>query len=122
MNYARRLRINPVVGSTGQHIFMTYGVGDTFSPPETMRAFAQSAGLAHVRPVIESISLSEADAPLSGNATIGGEIRTHGLRQYMPTGGDDGHFVSTRTTQGRADVIRFALETLAGQTPNIGEP
>ncbi|NOY90083.1 MAG: hypothetical protein GXP55_02655 [Deltaproteobacteria bacterium] len=122
VNYARLLAREPIAG--GHHVFMTYGLGDTFATEATQRAFAQAGRLTLVEPVLTptNLGLPTAPAPLSGNVAIDGSDFTVGLRQYMPDAGDDGHFVATRTTQGRADVMRFLTEALSGSVPNIGAP
>ena len=111
----------PFAGDEGREIFMTYGLGDSFSPERTMAAFARSAALPLVRPELAGIGLTGTDAPLTANVTVGTTMRTVGLRQYAPPAGVDGHFVSTRSDDGRADATRFVLQALAGETPVIGE-
>ena len=128
VNYARTLVRDP--GGVGRHVFMTYGLGDTFATEATQRAFAQAGRLALVEPVLtldaagnpNSFGLPVAPAPLNGNVMIAGSTFTVGVRQYMPNAGDDGHFVATDTTQGRADVMRFLTDALSGTTPTIGAP
>jgi len=120
VNYGDLYYRNPP-GMRGQHIFMTYGVGDSFSTERTMRAFARSAGMPHVAPVLVDLDLGEALAtPVLGNVTVEMLPYTVGVRQYMPEAGVDGHFVSTQTTEGRADATRFVLEALSGVVPPIG--
>ncbi len=120
VNYGRLVHREPV-GDTGRHVFMTYGLGDHFSTERTLAAYARSASLTMVEPELVDIGLGMAVAPpLGGNVTIGGQAFTVGLRQYEPNAGDDGHFVSTDTTDGRADATRFLLQALAGATPSIG--
>jgi hypothetical protein len=121
VNFGRRVVRSPVEGSTGLHTFMTYGMGDTYSPEATMKAYAASVGFAHVMPVLTSLGLNEVPPGLMANATFGGTQRTIGIRQYAPDSGDDGHFVATRTTQGRADTLRFLRAVSAGQIPSIGD-
>ena len=125
VNYARRLRREPVGGGAPKaHVFMTYGVGDSYSPEQTMEAYARAARLPLVTPRLvdelfakkDSPALSEVTPPLMAN--ISG--KTLGLRQYMPDGDDNGHFVASSTTDGAADVTRFMLGALAGETPAIG--
>lgn len=121
VNYGRRMWRDPRAGDTGRAIFMTYGIGDRFSPERTMGAFARSAFLPQVNPLIgPSIGLALLDAPVSANVDVGGTRQTVGLRQYAPPADVDGHFVSTRSPEGRADATRFVLEALAGATPTIG--
>lgn len=122
VNYARRLQLEPIMGDPGRHVFMTYGIGDTYSTPETMGAYANAAGIAIIGPVIERWDMPGIMAPVSGNVTIGMNTLTLGLRQYMPNPGDDGHFVAFQTDMGRADTRRFALYSLSGQIPPIGGP
>jgi hypothetical protein len=125
VNYARRAFAPPASvipgGPVGNHVFMTYGLGDSYSPEETMRAFSQAGGYPLVRP-LRSIEggWQQSDAPLSGNATLDMMSFTIGMRQYEPPAGQDGHFVATRSEEGRADVTRFVLMALAGQIPQIG--
>lgn len=121
VNFGRRVVRSPIEASTGLHVLMTYGMGDTYSPEETMKAYASSVGFAHVTPVLTSLGLEEVPPALMSNANIVGTPRTVGMRQYMPESGDDGHFVATRTTQGRADMLRFLRAVSAGQIPSIGE-
>ncbi len=114
----------PLLGATGTdlanpHVFQTYGLGDTYSPEPTMRAFAQAAGYPSVRPELADLGIAEVDAPLTANVTIGSAMRTQGIRQYRPTDGD-GHFVSTNNVEGRADVNRFFASVFAGSVPSIG--
>jgi hypothetical protein len=129
VNFARRLHREPVEGDPGRHVFMTYGLGDTFSPEPTMQAYAMAARLTMVEPVLttndagepRTFGLPTAMAPLTDNRVIGEESYTLGLRQYDPMGEVDGHFVATRIEAGRADTLRFLRHALAGLTPPIGE-
>ena len=121
-------------GSQGEdtplrHVFMTYGLGDSYAPEATQRAYAISSLFTLVGPVltrnddgeIHTFGLRTADAPLVGNLADGELTYTHGIRQYDPDGDYDGHYVSSRHAQGRADVVRFLQQALAGQVPAIGE-
>ena len=120
VNFGRYLYRAPLEGDHGRHVFQTYGLDDHYSTEATMRAYARSVGMAVVRPTLRDLGLGEFDAPLSANVIVNGERRTVGLRQYMPTGTDDGHFVATRTELGRADVLRFLTGAMAGEVPVIG--
>lgn len=120
VNFGRGVYREPI-GMTGRHVFMTYGMGDTFSTERTMNAYARSVGFEHIEPMLGDVGLGDpVPAPLSGNVTIEMLDYTVGLRQYAPDPGDDGHFVSTQTTQGFDDTTRFLLEALSGQIPPIG--
>jgi pimeloyl-ACP methyl ester carboxylesterase len=132
INYARHLRREILASNPGgQHTFVTYGVGDTFSPEKTQLAYLVAAQLPFVTPILsEPSDIPDFDGtmvqllapPLSGNDNFGAGPRTIGTRQYAPRAADlDGHFVATRPGEdGRADVIRFLEEAAAGQAPSIG--
>ena len=40
VNYGPLLHVRPPMDGTGPHVFMTYGLGDTYSPEATMQAYA----------------------------------------------------------------------------------
>lgn len=121
VNFGRHYYREPILDAR-RHVFMTYGLGDTYSTERTMSAFARSASLPHVAPQLVDLGLGEAlDPPVSGNVTVDDQAFTVGIRQYEPEPADDGHFVSTRTTQGRADATRFVQQALAGLVPAIGD-
>ncbi len=120
VNFGRLLQREPVDGSTGADVFMTYGLGDTYAPPPTLRAFAKSVGFTEVNPVLDDFGLTSVDPPLSSNVTIHMTMHTQGMRQYMPPAGVDGHFVALESDLGKADTTRFLLEALDGQVPEIG--
>ncbi|MCA9581697.1 MAG: hypothetical protein KC416_07865, partial [Myxococcales bacterium] len=124
VNYARYLHRAPIGAVPLHHVFMTYGLGDTYSPEETMSAYAGAGKLELVKPELAPPTYSsksnypEASAPLSANEAG----KTIGFRQYEPDDPEtDGHFVSTQSTDGRADVTRFFLQMANGDTPAIGK-
>jgi hypothetical protein len=122
VNYAWRLQREPLAGDPGRHVFMTYGLGDTYSTEPTMQAYAVAGNLVQVLPTLVNFDLPTREPPLAGNAQIDGQGWTIGLRQYQPPPGVDGHFVALESSDGRADVLRFLLGALAGETPEIGTP
>lgn len=121
VNYGILYHAEPV-DMMGHHVFQTYGLGDSFSTERTMSAFARSARMPHVAPELVAIGGlgTILSPPVMGNVTIATVPYTVGLRQYMPDSGNDGHFVSTQTAQGRMDAVRFLNEALAGVVPSIG--
>ena len=123
INFGRRVWKDPTTTApTGHHVFMTYGIGDTYSPNETQDAYARASDFTHVEPVKNNLGLFVDSAPLTGNAVVGGTMRTVGLRQYDAPTDMDGHFVATRPgLDGRADVVRFLRRALDGETPEIGQ-
>ncbi|MFK7990515.1 MAG: hypothetical protein AB8I08_31125, partial [Sandaracinaceae bacterium] len=121
VNHGRAFRNEPV-GDRLPHTFMTYGTGDSFSTERTMQAFARSANMPHVGPELVDVGVGDpVPPPVTGNVTVMDLPYTVGMRQYEPDDGDDGHFVSTRTTDGRADALRFLRMALSGETPAIGQ-
>ncbi len=121
VNIVRRLHRAPRVGQVGTHVFMTYGMGDTYSPEATMQAYITAGSISAVNPRIATFNVASADAPVSANRSVNGESMTIAHRQYQPIAPIDGHFVASQTTEGRADTARFLLQALAGQTPVIGQ-
>ncbi len=122
INYGHRVQTDPAPSApTGHHLFMTYGLGDSYAPEKTQEAYARSVNFTVVNPVLTGLDLSAASPPLQNNVTVGGTRRTVGMRQYDPMGKVDGHFVAEDTTAGRADLLRFVGQTLAGQSPQIGQ-
>ncbi len=125
LNFAYRIKEEPWSGaSNAHHLFMVYGVDDTYSPKETQRAYAVAADLALVTPEIEDIDMNRierVEAPLVDNVAFNGTTRTIGMRQYQPTADRDGHFVATEVDAASNDVTQFLLRALAGQSPQIGE-
>jgi hypothetical protein len=110
------------MGDPGRHVFMTYGLLDTYSPAPTLQAYAVGARFTLVTPELDHFDLPTHDPPLSANVTIGGKAWTVGLRQYQPPAGVDGHFVAQQSSEGLADTSRFVLQALTGATPPIGAP
>lgn len=125
LNFAYRIKEEPWSGaSDSHHLFMVYGLNDTYSPKATQRAYAVAADLPLVKPELEDIDMNRierVDAPLFDNVDFGDTLRTIGFRQYRPTAGQDGHFVATEVDAASNDVTRFLLQALVGQSPQIGE-
>jgi len=133
VNYAPMLVRSPTADvPEGHPLFMTWGVGDTFAPEETQRAYVRAAGrdMVAVGEMLTAITISSSEPawptlapPVSDNTVVGSTPRTIGVRQYAPIGdGVDGHFVGTRVGEGgRADVEHFLDLLLSGQTPEIGQ-
>lgn len=118
--FGRSVRFDPPNASS-LHVFQTYGLGDSYSTERTMGAYARSVGLPHIAPRLVNINLGmPVDPPQSANVGVAGAQYTMGLRQYMPDAGEDGHFVSTQTADGRADVLRFLSTSITDAAPTIG--
>jgi hypothetical protein len=129
INYGRLVHVEPsALAPTGHHVFMTFGLTDNFSPDATQAAYATSAKLTAVLPLLTDLALSTQAAPVSENELVGSALRTVGVRQYDPAvnpiGGTptDGHFVASATQGGREDVLRFLQHVADGVAPQIGAP
>lgn len=121
VNFARALAVAPIDPYPARHVFQTYGLGDTYSPPGTLRAFAIAGGFGLVDtpgtkldPIAGKTPLAP---PLAGN--VGGV--TLGVREYAPLAGDDGHFVAFLVERANTDVARFFAMAASGETPAIGD-
>jgi hypothetical protein len=120
LNFARPLARAPLEGHTAKHVFATYGLGDSYSPPVTLATFVKAGGFTQAEPELESIDLTPVATPLSANVAL---TVTLGVRQYEPADGDDGHFVVFDVPQANDDMVRFfsTAYAAAGGVPLIGE-
>jgi hypothetical protein len=124
LNFARLLR-TPPTGHAMKNTFEVYGLNDTYSPGITLWNYSIAGGFLQVDPVLGDeepdfdITLTHAPAPVSGN--LGTMMFTHGMRQYDPASGDDGHFVVFDVPQANEDFVRFLSMAASGQVPAIGE-
>ena len=123
VNLARRLSREVPMGAPGLHVFATYGIGDHYTPEETLQAFAGAGALQFVGPILTDpmvFNPMPVAPPLVGNTTVGTSMFTVGMRQYMPPAGVDGHFVALQSMQGKTDVEAFVGAIFAGMVPPIG--
>ena len=128
LNFARLLR-TPPTGHAMKNTFEVYGLADSYSPFLTLWNYSIAGGFVQVDPFIDDevedqniqleLGLAHAPAPLSGN--LGTMMFTHGMRQYEPARGDDGHFVVFDVPQANEDMVRFLSMAASGQVPAIGE-
>jgi hypothetical protein len=129
LNYAHPMTRAPLMGHSAKHVFQTYGLGDTYSPPVTLATFTIAGDLA----VVESPSGTTPDdidgngtrydpqaGPLSGNVPVSAAQFTLGMRQYEPASGEDGHFVVFDVQAANDDMVRFFSGALDGAVPAIG--
>jgi hypothetical protein len=121
VNFARQLAFEPDGAHAAKHVFQTYGLGDTFAPPVTMKIYALAAQAAEV-PAHDSVNdpdnlgLLQLDTSATGNHNG----VTLALRQYAPPAGRDGHFVAFDVTDAQTDVLQFLGMAANGQTPTAG--
>jgi hypothetical protein len=119
LNFARSTVREPLMGHPAKHVFMTYGLGDNYSPPVTLDTYAIAGQLTHIDPELTEIGTLRAAAPIAGNE--GGGMITAAVRQYDPASGDDGHFVVFDVAQANDDMVRFFSMAASGDIPQIGE-
>ncbi len=117
VNYARRLTLDRPDGGSPTNVFMTFGIGDTFTVDDAQLAYAVAAGLPHVPPFARTLAGLDETATLPFSGNLGGN--TVALRSYEPLEGDDGHFVAFRTAAGVSDSRTFLFEALPGGTPTL---
>lgn len=118
LNFARALALEPLGAHGGRHVFQTYGLEDSYSPPQTLAAYVLAGGFAHVGPELQPLGLAAVGPPLTKNLD---ETTTLGFRQYQPSEGEDGHFVALDVPVARADVLRFFSTAVSSEAPVIGE-
>lgn len=116
----------PMDGFTPKHIFQTFGVGDSFSPPLTMSMYTKTADFSVVRahgsadPRYNLGTESQAFPLTESFGYLDGEY-TAAVRQYGPPEGRDGHFVVFDVDEARHDALRFLAMAASGLTPQIGD-
>ena len=108
VNYGRNVVWLPFDGMVGRHVLMTYGLGDTFTPKDTLGAMAASFGVAIAEPVIED---------------LGGWVETGSvpsvLTQHNPPAGVDGHFVSTQDDDAKRRIEQFLGTAARDVVPTV---
>jgi predicted esterase len=115
----------PLQGHTGKHVFQTFGVDDSYSPPLTMATFALAAGLKQVEahesaePLFDTFDDQLVPAPVGYRAP--GSGMTLGMRQYGAPQGSDGHFVVFDTQAANDDMVLFLTGATGVTPPVIGQ-
>lgn len=127
LNFARAVAREPLASQTPKHVLQTFGLGDTYSPPKTMAAYALAAELS-LAPHPSGVSPSgddvipgrtPADAPVSGNVTVDGTSVTAVVRQYALASDSDGHFVVFDVSVANQDVVNFLSAVASGTSPSV---
>ena len=115
VNYAHLWFHEPPEGAQARHIFMTAGLGDEYTPPESIFALAAAGRVPIIEPVREPIELYEilgiepaGIPPYSGNVASG--RASAGLVQLPNTG----HFAIQRDITLRNRYRRFIESVFAG--------
>jgi pimeloyl-ACP methyl ester carboxylesterase len=119
LNYAAALLSRPPTGGVPKHILITEGLGDSYTPNAVTEAFAVSAGVSPVAPVlrpVEGFALlgrSVLTAPVTGNFGASGMTATAVLAQYAAAPdaatnpSHDGHFVVYWNATARRQYASF---------------
>jgi hypothetical protein len=113
----------PLPGHVGKHVFQTFGLDDSYSPPVTMATYALAAGIKQVTPDKSAAMPYMADsAAFDTTVPVGYKAAnmgfTLGLRQYGAPANSDGHFVVFDTKAANDDMVLF-LTGAAGATPPV---
>ncbi len=109
-----------------RHVFMSHGIGDTFTPEDTILALTKTLLLkqwsvpGHAFPtnVVEEID----SLPHTGTYHSGGDSITAVLVQYEPDSSYDGHFVMTNHPYAIAQQIGFVQTMISDGTPTLIDP
>ena len=127
VNFGHIIGRAPLSGMTPTHVLAPYGIGDTYSPPVTLRTFVYAANLelaqadSSVDTPDEIPGMTPQVVPLAGNVTVNNEPVTLVVREYQPPAGQDGHFVSTSVAGARDDIARFLGMAAQGEVPQVGQ-
>ena len=124
VNYAEYLSSNVIEGeTTPMHVFHTIGLGDTYTPPDTLAVMATAMRIDGVTPLEEPdlprlFYQDTVAPPAGGNRTILGETYTALGRQYAPDG-YDGHFVIFRNAKAQQDLAEFLGSAVLEDFPQL---
>ena len=126
LNFARLTGQEPLEGQGPIQLFNTYGLGDTFSPKETLVAYIRAGGFTEITSsgdseLIDELALPIEDPPYGGNLTVDQSDYSLLVRQYEPAEGSDGHTVVFDVVEANADAIDFLVDAALGELPVIGE-
>jgi predicted esterase len=125
LNLAPLALKRPALGQTPKHVFETFGLGDTYSPPKTLTAYSVAAGLGlaespeGVNPTGDNKTGLTPEAQIQGNFTLASVDYTGAVRQYAPPTGTDGHFVAFDVPEAQADVVSFLEALGTGAVPSV---
>lgn len=129
INFGPLFTVRPEEEQGPKHIFQTFGLDDSYSPPLTLSSFIYSAELdlaphpSGVSPAGDNeLRVAPETDPVSDNFTLGTETVTAVCRQYEPAAGSDGHFVVHDVPEANADAIGFFEALASGVSPTVPAP
>ncbi len=108
-----------------RNVFMSYGIGDTFTPEATQIALVKSLNLHQWSlPGHEIEYVNAIDAlPHTNSIDFGGGVRvTKVVVQYEPDGDYDGHFVMLNHSDAVTQYINFVSTMIVDGTPTLVAP
>lgn len=115
----------PLTGHRAKHVFQTFGIEDSYSPPVTLATFAVAAGLTQVTPDSSAKPVWNDGNVLPIPVAVGyqatGNGVTLGMREYGAPKGSDGHFVAFDNQTANADVVLFLTGAAGTKPPVIGK-
>jgi hypothetical protein len=126
LNYAPFFFRRPFPGNPRKNIFMSEGIGDTYSPNESADALAVALGVDLVTPKLRDepdlllSGRSIIDPPVTNNVTFGDGSVTGVLLQYTPV--TDGHFVLFEVAAGITQFTGFLQSWFATGTATVPTP
>lgn len=119
VNHAPLLLRRPPPGIPSKNIYLSWGLGDTYSPPATLTHTARATGLRVASPVVQDLQTGTEVRPIAANVAGGdGVTRTAACFQYQPSG-YDGHFVATQNPTAQADWLAFLTSLAATGTATV---
>jgi len=129
LNFAGNIG-TPLPDHQAKHVFQTFGLEDSYSPPITMATFATAAGLTQIDPDASASDPYNEDK-IFGNwdknppVAVGYQAAkgafTLGVRQYGAPKGSDGHFVVFDTQAANDDAVLFLTGAVGAMPPVIGQ-
>jgi len=135
LNFAKSIARAPQTGVLPKSVFLTYGLGDSYSPPITLQTYAivglmSYEGNRDLPLAVHDPSVTKPDpiadfkehpVPISGNFAIGNTTVTLAMRQYQAPSDSDGHFVVFDVPSANEDAIRFLSMAASGKVPAVGK-
>jgi hypothetical protein len=120
-SFSRQIADQPEAGQSARDVFVPYGIGDNYTPPRTITYYVRNGRFGQVEAdasvgTADDIGITPVPAPLVDN--LNGV--TAGTRQYENSG-DDGHFVVFDVANANGDAVRFLVQAVSGQEPQVGQ-
>lgn len=122
LNVARTYYRDPAEDVPGLSLFMSYGLGDTYTPEPNQTAFARAIGL----PIPQGAELGltgfrDTTYPVSGNRTVN-ENQVTGVLIPAQPGDYDGHFVIFRESGLTQQSMEFLGTGVRDGIPTVSAP